>query len=170
MNYLDIWTENNEEAKAELVRFRDAVKGEKENYKSDLSLDTLLPEFLGVQKTFTEETAGNWYDWRIENWGTKWDVEASLDDDQLDLSVPQLVYSFSSAWAPPGQWVITISSQFPLLVFRLEYGESGCDFEGYLEVKNGEVIDSCQGKYVPSHWGEEDEVEEDIDAEPDVVV
>lgn len=52
----------------------------------------------------------DWYDWAIENWGTKWgtyDVEAfALEGD----SSPVLI-KFQSAWSPPklleqiGQWL-----------------------------------------------------------------
>ena len=44
-----------------------------------------------------EPTSG-WYDWRLENWGTKWDVYnvhmTRMDDNTL-------VMSFDTAWSPP---------------------------------------------------------------------
>ena len=41
----------------------------------------------------------NWYDWRVQNWGTKWDV----DVDNLELSEDGTTITgwFDSAWAPP---------------------------------------------------------------------
>lgn len=42
----------------------------------------------------------NWYEWNVENWGTKWDVNVNegylerIDDNTLLLS-------FDSAWSPP---------------------------------------------------------------------
>ena len=44
-----------------------------------------------------EPTAG-WYDWRIENWGTKWDVY-NATCDRMDANT--LVLNFYTAWSPP---------------------------------------------------------------------
>jgi len=52
-----------------------------------------------------------WYDWRVENWGTKWDVAEveitqplTLHDDE-DVDPPSMSASFSfncwTAWGPP---------------------------------------------------------------------
>ena len=44
-----------------------------------------------------EPTSG-WYEWRLDNWGTKWDVYnvhmTRMDDNTL-------VMSFDTAWSPP---------------------------------------------------------------------
>ncbi len=40
----------------------------------------------------------NWYDWQIENWGTKWNAyEQSLED----LGYGVLELRFDTAWSPP---------------------------------------------------------------------
>jgi hypothetical protein len=44
-----------------------------------------------------EPTSG-WYDWRIENWGTKWDVY-NATCDRMDANT--LVLRFDTAWSPP---------------------------------------------------------------------
>lgn len=47
-----------------------------------------VPEPLNLQ---------NWYSWRCENWGTKWEVEVrGLKRDGNTLTM-----SFDSAWSPP---------------------------------------------------------------------
>lgn len=38
----------------------------------------------------------NWYDWSIDNWGTKWNATTdyiNIDDDRISIR-------FSTAWAP----------------------------------------------------------------------
>ena len=48
--------------------------------------------------------ADSWYDWRVNNWSTKWDVtdvygepgRTHIGDDQSELS-----FGFDTAWAPP---------------------------------------------------------------------
>ena len=60
------------------------------------------------QRQLEEQTArniekygyGNWYDFCVNEWGTKWDVDlagtVSIDADGLGINA-----SFDSAWAPP---------------------------------------------------------------------
>ena len=60
------------------------------------------------QKKLEEDTAenirvhgyGNWYDYCVNEWGTKWDVGG--DDYNAPQDIPNgLIMSFDSAWAPP---------------------------------------------------------------------
>ena len=39
----------------------------------------------------------NWYDWNIENWGTKWDA----CDSELDKREGGFGWKFQTAWSPP---------------------------------------------------------------------
>ena len=55
---------------------------------------SLIPE----PRTADGEPADGWYDWRLENWGTKWDIYDSTCD-RIDANA--LVLSFLSAWSPP---------------------------------------------------------------------
>ena len=41
----------------------------------------------------------SWYDWRIEKWGTKWDVRDIEGDSVADGSLIQI--QFDTAWSPP---------------------------------------------------------------------
>lgn len=59
--------------------------------------------------------ADNWYDWCMENWGTKWDVQATLIMDEPG----ELRYTFASAWDPPLTWLATVSRIFPVLKFEI---------------------------------------------------
>jgi hypothetical protein len=54
----------------------------------------------------SDQLMPDWYEWRVENWGTKWDVcEAEIDEDGLEYSDDKKVAWFSfrcwTAWAPP---------------------------------------------------------------------
>ena len=100
----------------ELQRFYNLNRGP----DTELSLDALVPEPESV----------DWHSWRMSNWGTKWDVSASLSDrwpPEPDRA-GGLVYSFDSAWSPPVKWLENIRPLFPDLEFELEYFEGG---EGY---------------------------------------
>ena len=41
---------------------------------------------------------GFWYEWRVDNWGTKWDI---YDANCTRMDANTLVLSFLSAWSPP---------------------------------------------------------------------
>ena len=85
--------------------------------------------------------ATNWYDWNCSNWGTKWDV----DIDIYEENDCEMYMSFDSAWSPPTNWLNKVSEDYPKLHFTLEYEEGGCAFKGIFEVcvDNGVFDDSC---------------------------
>ena len=116
-----------------LRRFREAAKGG----ESDLSLNSLFPMPEGLKDTDAEEDTPNWYDWSVENWGTKWDVDGKLISAFDDC----LEYSFKSAWNPPMEWLEKVSKDYPTLRFRLRYVEESDDFTGIARVRNGKVDD-----------------------------
>jgi hypothetical protein len=72
----------------------------------------------------------DWYNWRINNWGTKWDVD--IDNDIKEENEFQCY--FDSAWSPPTNWLEKVASDFPKLHFILNYEESGCGFKGQFDI------------------------------------
>ena len=97
----------------------------------------------------------NWYDWRCENWGTKWEVnefygverELTPDGDSM------ISFGFSSAWSPPinayQTFLINMSEQKQDVSITAHYHEPGCDFMGIWE--DGD--DRC---YAPSNYKSDD--------------
>ena len=88
----------------------------------------------------------DWYDWSVENWGTKWDIYHygfnKHDIEILSLSATaEAFYSFDTAWAPPEAFVEYASKLYPNLVFTLNYFEGGMMFAGSTTYRNGNVID-----------------------------
>jgi len=45
-----------------------------------------------------EEIASGWYDWRLDNWGTKWDIYET-HCNRIDANT--LSMTFYTAWSPP---------------------------------------------------------------------
>ena len=76
------------------------------------------------------------YDWHVRYWGTKWDIEASEDDSNVD----NIYYSFDSAWGPSLEATKYLSTQFPELTFTHKYYECGVGFAGRLTI-SGENYD-----------------------------
>lgn len=103
--------------------------------------DTTSPTREGDEEKakllFEKYGASNWYDWHVNNWGCKWDVDAEVNDnDSL------IIVNFDSAWAPPQEAIKELARQFPELEFRLSYEEPGMGFAGYDLLRDGELVDS----------------------------
>ena len=92
-----------------------------------------------------------WYDWRCENWSTKWDVNEfyGVDRQHLNDSLDEstISFGFSSAWSPPinayQSFLINMSEKNLDVSVKAYYYEGGCDFMGCWD--NGD--DDC---YAPS--------------------
>lgn len=80
----------------------------------------------------------NWYDWRIANWKTKWDVyDFNLYLDESD----NIECTFSSAWSPPIGWLEKAIQMFPNLHFRMDYMDEGDNYCGMAVGIDGEMAD-----------------------------
>lgn len=44
--------------------------------------------------------AGNWYDFCVQRWGTKWDVDP-YDPEDVKIENNTIEFGFDSAWSPP---------------------------------------------------------------------
>jgi hypothetical protein len=80
--------------------------------------------------------------WCIENWGTKWDANETIEDDEGT--------HFNTAWGPPRVWLEKVAEKYSYLQFSLRYAEEGMDFSGLVEYQNGECItdeDDVCGEY-----------------------
>jgi len=136
----------------EIKKFK---KGAKKG-KQAVSLEKLYPEpdytKVKVKSTFPDlnKKFGNnkkyvdqkdaWWDWRIQNWGTKWDLCDVVIVDDLGS---EITFEFDTAWSPPVDAFKTISKKYPKLVFVLNYYEPGMGFEGFAKIVNGDVNDHC---------------------------
>ena len=73
---------------------------------------------------------GNWdYDWCVEHWGTKWDIEAELINRAWEGN-DNLLIRFDSAWSPPEAAFRELPTMFPDLCFSHIYAESGMNYSG----------------------------------------
>jgi hypothetical protein len=83
----------------------------------------------------------DWYDFQVNEWGTKWDVEpynpvayeVNLNGDPLPEN--KIVFGFDSAWAPPCGVADALIDQG--YAVRLYYYESGMCFAGIYD-ENGD--------------------------------
>ena len=77
----------------------------------------------------TGQQDDRWYDWRVQNWDTKWDCyDVEITDDDPD----QLEVQFNTAWSPPEAVCTELREQYPDLSVSWFYDEPGCEIAGYL--------------------------------------
>ena len=70
-----------------------------------------------------------WYDWRLQNWDTKWDAYDVVvtDDDPESVEI-----EFNTAWSPPEAICNQIREDYPDVSVSWFYDEPGCEIAGYL--------------------------------------
>ena len=70
-----------------------------------------------------------WYDWRVQNWDTKWDAYDVVvtDDDPESVEI-----EFNTAWSPPEAICNQIREDYPDVSVSWFYDEPGCEIAGYL--------------------------------------
>ena len=108
----------------------------------------------------------NWYEWRIANWGTKWDVGHDAPDPEVyeNRETKTAVYSFSTAWSPPLGVTAALAAQHPDVVIHLRFEEPGMDFAGSRAYKGEDELESIDLETCPSRidfdeWRFEDYLE-----------
>ena len=72
----------------------------------------------------------NWYDWCVENWGTKWDVGGEVID--FEDTGDSVRLEFDTAWCPPNGIYEKLVEEFPDISISWFYREEGQQFAGYL--------------------------------------
>jgi hypothetical protein len=83
----------------------------------------------------------NWYDWAVDRWGTKWDVDIQGLEYMEEDGVVSISGYFESAWAPPIDAIRTYASANPNVSITLDYHEPGMAFVGRYIIEDGEEED-----------------------------
>ena len=106
-----------------------------------LQKDATKEEKAKAKENLKKYGYDNWYDWRVENWGTKWDImefyninRKEIGEDESEISL-----GFDTAWAPALGAYERFIDKNSNCSLKAYYYEPGCDFMG--EWDNG--IDSC---------------------------
>jgi hypothetical protein len=86
-------------------------------------------------------SGNNWYDWNVRNWGTKWDVAVSYEQEYPETELMEetdtlLVYRFNTAWSPPVEAITKLSQQYPSLEIDLVFEEE-TGWGGSINFNNG---------------------------------
>jgi hypothetical protein len=109
-------------------------------FVSQVRTDEQPLSFEEISPTPPELMAEGWYEWRIENWGTKWDAGFNFESSSSRITRSKASYVFCTAWGPPLAWLASASKLFPRLTFRLDYADEGDFFSGTKEWRKGELV------------------------------
>lgn len=102
-------------------------------------------DFMMRSRPVTQETydkymaiygCANWYDWRLANWGCKWDadcygcefqVRETTGPDRVNVSI-----HFTTPWSPPSAWFASLCDALMSqgVYMELRYSEDGMGFAG----------------------------------------
>ena len=90
-----------------------------------------VQEDYGISRRFqsTGRADDRWYDWRVQNWDTKWDC---YDVEVIDEDHDCVEIQFDTAWSPPEAICNKIREDFPDIAISWFYDEPGCEIAGYL--------------------------------------
>ena len=99
--------------------------------------DYILEETDPRRKTnVPKDSEDGWYNWRVNNWGTKWEVsEVAMYESKVALT-----YEFDTAWSPPEPVIAKLSELFPNAYITLFFDEPGMAFRGSISYKEGGVV------------------------------
>lgn len=107
-----------------------------------------------------DDIGDGWYDWSINNWGTKWDVGADMGtnkEERYGLKATrvgnEVNCTFDSAWSPP----IGLYNELVELGYDVEatYLESGTGFCGLYENGNDHYVEYTHKDMIPKRIWED---------------
>ena len=117
-----------------------------------------------------------WYNWNVENWGTKWGAGEVWNDRISDDSKVEghTSYNFDTAWSPAEPIAAALAEKFPTLSITHRYCEGGIGFAGQVIYLNGEESlrddysqqDLPEGAFYGEDSEEHDEYERNYDKVP----
>lgn len=142
------------------------VVGQRISWEKDSPVVTeeLVEEYKQATRE-QEEKYGvvGWYDWRLRNWGTKWNAcDARVTEDG--------VFFFDTAWNAPIRVLAALSKLFPEVKIQFAYADEDWSYNtGGGTIRNGDVEafypegNSEDGwrLYFELHPGEEDDFHRD---------
>lgn len=122
-----------EEEYADYLRRRES--GELSNFEN-MTEGAPITEYLS-QTLIKTYGYNNWYDWAVNNWGTKWGSYDSFYFKDRDC------FEFLTAWDPPVKAILKLSQMFPMLNIKLKYSDEDFgNYVGEIDFYGGQVVNS----------------------------
>ncbi len=134
-NEVDVWG-----PEKDIKAFKELVTTDKEAFSFNKilpmpeELDSQAPNRKGKSSEELIKKYGyaDWYQWRLANWGVKWDSEGEL----VDESDESLTYNIETPWCPPEGIYDELVKRFPELEIVWFYREDGMRMAGWLSERS----------------------------------
>jgi len=127
---IDALTPSNLKEKLYAIPVDDRVQKMLEEYP-----ESKYENFIKSLRNYRKYGHATWYDWSIQNWGTKWNHYqfAKVNDNE---------FYFQTAWSHCTPVMIALSKKFPLILFDISYADEdkGYNF-GHYKIKAMEITD-----------------------------
>ena len=141
--------------KKEIDKLKNTVKGD-EGRDNFFDFKKIIPMPSNIytgdlgQKEKEKYGKNNWYDWSIENWGTKWNCYSQSEPIEqepsnavnfiADKDIKIIKFFFSTAWSPVYQILEKIAEMYPEVLMKYSYHDEGHNFGGHTYYANGREI------------------------------
>jgi hypothetical protein len=99
----------------------------------------------------------NWYDWRVEHWGTKWNVNESYGTAKISNDGQTIEFGFDTAWSPPTGAYHNFLSKNPKASLFATYYEGGCDFMGVWDNGDDRHYEPSQYDSSSTFWTDDED-------------
>ena len=95
-------------------------------------LSAIAPMPKELEGTTAPQDTPNWYDWRVSNWSTKWDIsDEGLEFIDNGDGTAMISGWFDSAWSPPIGAYEKFCDDMDNCSLEASYYEPGMDFGGF---------------------------------------
>ena len=84
---------------------------------------------FGIMSPIPDDLLGDDYEWRISNWGNKWDGS----DCYIEICDDQIYLSIETAWSPCDKWTYKLIELCPGVEIYHEYYEPGEGYIGWIQ-------------------------------------
>jgi hypothetical protein len=163
----EVWITGNADELQEL--FTEASKPNLSYDNGESEAKFLMDNLVPVPKELLE--GDGWYNWRLGNWGTKWDLNQDYDDTRIYYTEGDSEggLNYQTAWSPNRAFWLAVSERFPSLTIDLRYVEEGMCFMGQEIMKEGQTIEEVYHNDIPDElsieagavFGEDGEIDWD---------
>ena len=112
-------------------------------------LQAMAPMPAELEDTTSPSEDGNdWYSWRVNNWGTKWDVsDEGLEFIDYGNGTSEITGWFDSAWAPPIGAYNKFLDDMDNCSIQASYHEPGMDYAGFYSDGEDEYLENLHEEF-----------------------
>jgi hypothetical protein len=107
--------------------------------EANLSFAKLIPE-----PGDPDDPEYDWYNWRLANWGVKWDLRVGAPESEWEFEPNRIYGFFETPWCAPVAGVIQLARRYRVAI-TLRYSQDG-EF-GYLSVQGDREPRHKMGRY-----------------------